>query len=950
MIWTHFKQLSLLAFLAIFTLLLYRRALKRKPVGTKPVNTKTFRIRGVPVDWDDERLESFLTEHCSPSIPKVKSLADQANDGCRDGTVMFQSADPPKRILLPKSSRGPSSPDRWLTLDQDFFGVTALYTPPAKDHILDVIAIAGLGGHAFGSFKEKNGHHMWLRDSLPYDLTHGDAGRPMARIMTYGYESSLAQSKNMQNLEDLAASFRDGLLALARSPTPKPIILIAHSLGGLIVKQALITLSQPKTEEHERLIRAVYGIVFFGVPHDGMDIGSLRAMVRDYSNRFLVESLNRINSQTLNALRRGFHTALGKGGDSEIFCFYETLDSPTVQQNRHGKWAMTGPGTILVAQTSATHCRDWEDGSQHVCAIARSHSDLVKFGPQDNEYDKVREKLRALARRAIKPHRLGRYYYVPLETVETYIQRDELWQELVEKMQLRNENASVPHATAIIGLGGTGKSQLALRYAEQHRDRFNPILWIDATDEEAVRLSFEKCAAKLGLSVDRTTGQASAVADAAAVQTVLQWLENREDTNDQWLVITDNADDFDWGVQKIVPKGKRGNIIITSRDNLAPRLVSGCCEVQVGLMSPQEGRELLLHYLKGDVQPDAVEVRELCDEVVQRLGHLALAIGLAGAHISTYNERVPEKCLRQYLTDYDRHRDQLLRMNRLSGLSATKATIWTVWDTTLEKIEKEYESFKPILLLSFLAQFKGAIVQDELFRLAAWGWDSFLYRESRDVLLRYNLIQRAEGDWPGSTMHQLVQWRARQSHLHRPWPYWYMAFISAACRQVIEERHRPEFRRHLIAHIPEITQDYLEEWGGTFGTFYLDEGRWEDAENIYVQVLEIRKAKLGADHPDTLTSMGNLASTYWNQGRWEDAEGLEVQVLEISKEKFGVDDPDTLTTLTFRDQGRLEDAEGLQAQVLKLRKAKLGADHPATLTSMNNLAFTWESQGRHAEA
>jgi Tetratricopeptide repeat len=73
--------------------------------------------------------------------------------------------------------------------------------------------------------------------------------------------------------------------------------------------------------------------------------------------------------------------------------------------------------------------------------------------------------------------------------------------------------------------------------------------------------------------------------------------------------------------------------------------------------------------------------------------------------------------------------------------------------------------------------------------------------------------------------------------------------------------------------------------------------------------METRKKKLGGDHPDTLTSMANLASTLWNQGRWEAAEELEVQVMET-------------------------------------RKKKLGADHPSTPTSMKNLAFTWKEQGQ----
>lgn len=77
---------------------------------------------------------------------------------------------------------------------------------------------------------------MWLRDSLPHDLL-SETGQRMARVMIYGYESGVADSKNTQNIEDLATSFHSSLLALATAPTTRPIILIAHSLGGLIVKQ-----------------------------------------------------------------------------------------------------------------------------------------------------------------------------------------------------------------------------------------------------------------------------------------------------------------------------------------------------------------------------------------------------------------------------------------------------------------------------------------------------------------------------------------------------------------------------------------------------------------------------------------------------------------------------------------------------------------------------------------
>ena len=70
---------------------------------------------------------------------------------------------------------------------------------------------------------------------------------------------------------------------------------------------------------------------------------------------------------------------------------------------------------------------------------------------------------------------------------------------------------------------------------------------------------------------------------------------------------------------------------------------------------------------------------------------------------------------------------------------------------------------------------------------------------------------------------------------------------------------------------------------------------------------ETRKKKLGADHPDTLTSMANLASMYMNQGQWEAAEVLEVEVIETCKKKLGADHPDTLASinnLAFTSRGK----------------------------------------------
>ncbi|KAK4193988.1 Tetratricopeptide repeat-domain-containing protein [Triangularia verruculosa] len=376
-------------------------------------------------------------------------------------------------------------------------------------------------------------------------------------------------------------------------------------------------------------------------------------------------------------------------------------------------------------------------------------------------------------------------------------------------------------------------------------------------------------------------------------------------------------------------------------------MLPGACEqVQVEAMSPVEGAALLLRHLGLDVESASEDIRRGCDEVAHNLGHLALAIGLTGAYIGS--DPAPGQALTRYLVDYNRHRAELLKMDHFRRLLPTEKTVWTVWvwDTTLDKITKKYANLKLDVPLTFLAHSKGSIVQDELFRLASLGmaavaaeldddasegipvdlrqyvpvddrdeWDSFRYRQSRDVLVRYSLLQRVEGEWAGMTMHRLVQWRATRNKPTGRWRRWYMVFILAVCCRITEEQHRPDFHRHLIVHIPDISEDDVHGdkiskrhqgfVGTVLGLIYYDEGRWEEAEKLFVQVMETRKTKLGADHPDTLTSMANLASTYSNQGRWEEAEKLFMQVME-----------------TF--------------------KIRLGADHPDTLISMGNLAVTWK--------
>jgi pentatricopeptide repeat protein len=103
-------------------------------------------------------------------------------------------------------------------------------------------------------------------------------------------------------------------------------------------------------------------------------------------------------------------------------------------------------------------------------------------------------------------------------------------------------------------------------------------------------------------------------------------------------------------------------------------------------------------------------------------------------------------------------------------------------------------------------------------------------------------------------------------------------------------------------------------------------------------VIETRKTKLGVDHLDTLASINNLAVTYGKQGRWDEAESLFVQVIETRKTKLGVDHPDTLTSMNnlafaWKRLGRDKETLKLMEECVILRTRILGTNHPDTLSS-----------------
>ena len=161
---------------------------------------------------------------------------------------------------------------------------------------------------------------MWLRDQLPKDV-------PNLRSLIYGYDTKLFKSRSFQVLDDNARSFIANLKELRRSLTQaKYLFILAHSLGGIVLKRALVLLANDGDDESRMILKSVKGLVFFGVPHKGMEISHFLAMVAEQPNEALIsETLSR-SSTLLPELSKEF-SDIASSFNENIRYVYETVES-----------------------------------------------------------------------------------------------------------------------------------------------------------------------------------------------------------------------------------------------------------------------------------------------------------------------------------------------------------------------------------------------------------------------------------------------------------------------------------------------------------------------------------------------------------------------------------------------------------------------------------------------
>ncbi|KAL1846474.1 hypothetical protein VTK73DRAFT_286 [Phialemonium thermophilum] len=507
---------------------------------------------------------------------------------------------------------------------------------------------------------------------------------------------------------------------------------------------------------------------------------------------------------------------------------------------------------------------------------------------------------------------------------------------ILETLERRLVRPVTKARLSLFGLGGVGKTQVALQFAYWIQENCADIsvFWVHVSSAERFRESY----ASIALAC-RIAGHDDPKADV--LQLVKRWLEAGD--RGWWLMVLDSADDaqlFDQtgGLRQYIPECAHGSVLITTRNKQAGlRLAQG--------KPPLEGVGCVvlcpfsLHRANaaGGDGPSDESQQALCS----RLEHLPLVIIQAAAFMQENTVTAAE-----YLALLDRNDQTLVDLlsedfDSVGGDSGTPRAVAETWIVSFEQIKQQDALAGDLLSLMSFFDRQAIALEFVVSYCDRHGYDRGIrLTKALGLLKAFSFVTAAKDDT--LDMHRLVQLATRNWLTKRIWDW---KTSEKLLFQAIELRQEVLGKEDL---------DTLESVSGLAST-YSYQGRWQEAEELGVQVMNIRKRVLGLEHPKTLTSMGNLASTYEAQGLSKEAEVLGVQVMDIRKRVLGLEHPDTLFIMgnvaaTYRAQGRWKEAEGLLLQVLDMGSKGLEPGHPDTLATIVNLALTYQAQGRWDEA
>jgi tetratricopeptide (TPR) repeat protein len=527
---------------------------------------------------------------------------------------------------------------------------------------------------------------------------------------------------------------------------------------------------------------------------------------------------------------------------------------------------------------------------------------------------------------------------LPRSGVIQFVGRDEALNTLHEQLQQKERVA----ICAIAGMGGVGKTELALQYAPSHQQQGTypgGLCWLQAAQADVGTqiISF----ARIQLDVQIPDGL------DLPEQVAYCWRHWR---GGEVLLVFDDV----WSYEKIKPylppAEPRFKVLITTRRQ---GLGESFELLRLEVLSEEAAIALLVSFVGEErICRELDQAKQLCEE----LGYLPLGLELVGRYL----KRKPDLSLAQMRQRLGlEHRSLQQRSEDMTARLGVAAAFELSWQELNELVQR---------LACLLSLFALAPIPWSLVEQCLPDQDSESLEDARDeALLNLSLLERrGQGSYQ---LHQLIReflkgklaQLAEADQLKRG----FCQTMVAAAKQIPD----PPTKENIIAATPRIShlaeaaqhqkdwfsdEDLISLFDG-LGLFYKGQGAYEQALPWYESCVSATRERLGDEHPDIATRFNHLASIYKSQGQYAKAEPLYQQALELRKRLLGHEHLSVTQSLSnlaylYESQGRFAEAEPLSQQALELSKRLLGDEHPNIATILNNLAYLYFEQGRYAEA
>jgi tetratricopeptide (TPR) repeat protein len=502
-------------------------------------------------------------------------------------------------------------------------------------------------------------------------------------------------------------------------------------------------------------------------------------------------------------------------------------------------------------------------------------------------------------------------------------------------------------AVALIGLGGVGKTRLAIEHAWRSAALHSAVLFGSASSPEALNRSLAGLAAVLDLP------EKAASEEAIQRQAVLGWLCSHPG----WLLILDGIDGKEaaQAVESLLPQTSGGQLLVTTR---LSKWSAAVRRLPLEVLSPEAAAEFLLERTAGSRKQEAGDPLAARD-LAQQLDGLALALEQAGAYID-------ERCISfsSYRREWQQRRDQLLSWFD-PQLMQYPQSVATTWLTSFQQLSADAQT-----LLRRLAWLATEPIPESLLEVAIAAGDGVDAEpiEAIDGLVeldRYSLLSRSK-QRDSFLLHRLVQEVTRLQQYSGQVPHELaaaLAWINAAFVGDPQDVRSWPVLEPLEPHAKAVAgfadqaglSDPAARLFHEMGVLFDAKAAYSDAEPLKRRVVEIFEASYGNDHPNVATALNNLAGLLRATNRLAEAEPMYRRALQIDEASYGLDHPKVAILLNnlaqlLQDTNRLAEAEPLMRRALAIDEASYGLDHPNVAIRLNNLAQLLQATNRLAEA